>query len=150
MKETEQTNLKCRGEERGHVRMHARVYVCTHAGTEGGSDVPYTVTFVKAQFSPYTGNVRDSRHLYRVRLKSQECCFLSRLFYHTRLQKVDGKWRGRKGECRKRLHRCDMHQPRTNKRCYCGTVWLYKLSNWYRGRTVSPTLSWFLAVYSMG
>lgn len=61
------------GERRTHVRTHAR--------TEDGSGVPYTVTFVKARLSPYTGNVRDGRHLYRVRLKSQECCFLSRLLY---------------------------------------------------------------------
>ena len=52
---------------------------CTHACMEGGSRTPYTVTFVKAWLSPYTGNVRDGRHLYRVRLKSQECRFLSRL-----------------------------------------------------------------------
>lgn len=66
-----------------HVRTHARTYVRTYVRTEGGSQVPYTVTFVKARLSPYTGNVRDGRHLYRVRLKSQECCFLSRLLLYT-------------------------------------------------------------------
>lgn len=29
---------------------------------EGGSETPYTVTFVKARLSPYTGNVPDGRH----------------------------------------------------------------------------------------
>lgn len=50
-------------------------------GMEGGSRIPYTVTFVKAWLSPYTGNVRDGRYLYRVQLKNQECRFLSRLLY---------------------------------------------------------------------
>ena len=48
---------------------------------EGGSRIPYTVTFVKAWLSPYTGNVHDGRYLYRVQLKNQECRFLSRLLY---------------------------------------------------------------------
>lgn len=50
-------------------------------GMEGGSRIPYTVTFVKGWLSPYTGNVRDGRYLYRVQLKNQECRFLSRLLY---------------------------------------------------------------------
>lgn len=76
------------------------MYARTHARTEDGSGVPYTVTFVKARLSPYTGNVRDGRHLYRVRLKSQECCFLSRLLY-TYTHPLAGKQRrGRKAGIR--------------------------------------------------
>lgn len=72
------TSPRCPGKKREAAYTHART-----AGTEGGSGVPYTVTFVKARLSPYTGNVHDGRHLYRVRLKSQECCFLSRLLFST-------------------------------------------------------------------
>lgn len=77
----------------------------THARTKDGSGVPYTVTFVKARLSPYTGNVRDGRHLYRVRLKSQECCFLSRLLYtRTHVHPLAVKQRrGEKGRKRSRV-----------------------------------------------
>lgn len=61
--------------ERGRKRKRKR------EGMEGGSRIPYTVTFVKGWLSPYTGNVRDGRYLYRVQLKNQECRFLSRLLY---------------------------------------------------------------------
>lgn len=88
-------------EREGERRAHSRTY----ARRKGGSGVPYTVTFVKARLSPYTGNVRDGRHLYRARVKSQECCFLSRLLYTYRRapsRLLCGKWRGRKSGVRKR------------------------------------------------